>query len=241
MACRNSRTRRGRVPALGLVQNTLSAIAVGSAQDLCAPPPPWGGGGGVPRTASALRPFREMPEGVEAGNLFDVEQNPFQSLVAQHVASADAQDRYRSSCQPCLTMLILVLLRGSIVCERIHLNRQPGRRTIEIEDVGSDGCCRRKRKPTRPAFRRTCHSTTSGKLILRRNSRARRNDLFGARKPPPPCFAWSPSPAVRGRNYLRPAQLPGESAPGGVLAEDALQRAAVHLETAGGFRHVAVT
>ena len=85
-----------------------------------------------------MRPFREMPEGVEACHSFDVEQNPFQSLVAQHVASADAQDRYRSSCQPCLTTLILPLLRGGIVCEPIHLNCQPHRRTIEIEDVGSD-------------------------------------------------------------------------------------------------------
>src|SRR5579862_7849707 len=59
---------------------------------------------------------------------------------------------------------------------------------------GPIGCCRRKRRRVSRPFRSSCQSTTSGRLIARRNSRARLNVIFGARMlsrrsfdPPPPC------------------------------------------------------
>ena len=76
--------------------------------------------------------------GGDASRSFDANKNPFQSLIPQHVAGADAQDHYPPSRKPCLAMLIVARPRSGVVRESIHLNCQSGRRTIKIENIGSD-------------------------------------------------------------------------------------------------------
>jgi hypothetical protein len=151
--------------------------------------PRYAGGGGERKRA-----------GGGGGSTFDGEQNLFQFLVSQHVPGTNAEDPYPLLRKPHPTALVMGRLARGVVRQPIHLNGQPCGRTIEIKNAGSERVLPAKRTPGSRFFRRACHSTISGKLISRRNSRARLIVLCGARIPPPPCFAWFPSPATRGRS-----------------------------------------
>jgi hypothetical protein len=94
----------------------------------------------------------KLAGGGAGGGSFDVKENPFESLIAQDVADADAQDHYPSLRKPCLTTLIVAHPSSGVVREPIHLNRQTGRRTIEVENVRSDRVLPAKAQARQPSI-----------------------------------------------------------------------------------------
>src|SRR5580704_10224598 len=96
---------------------------------------------------------------------------------------------------------------------------------------GPTGCCRRKRKPASRPLRSACQSTTSGRLIFRRSSRARLSVASGGRMPPPPCLAWFPSPLGGGGTTLPVPTVCGLAA--GKPAADDVHRVHAGLRVLG--------
>ncbi len=94
-------------------------------------------------------------------------------------------------------------LRVGIVRQPIHLNRQTGRRTIEIENVRPDRVLTAKAQAREPPFTQSLpkhdlrQAQSAAQLACAAEGSVRRPH---APMPPPPCCAWSPSPATRRRS-----------------------------------------
>jgi hypothetical protein len=169
----------------------------------------------MPGTSGAVATRASSAGGARGSRSFDAQQNPFQSLVPQHVAGANAQDPHPSLRKPCLATLIVAHLCGAIVCEPVHLDRQPGRRTIEIENVRPDRVLPAKAQARQPSFPQSlpehdlrqahCAAQLAGaaECFVRGSQRPLHHASHG---PPPPLrgggttrIFFGSSPAMRGR------------------------------------------
>jgi hypothetical protein len=70
--------------------------------------------------------------------LLDGRQNPFQLRVVKDVSVKNSDDCYSLCRQPRRAAVVMRCLGGRIVCKAIDLDRQAGRRAIEIENIWAD-------------------------------------------------------------------------------------------------------
>jgi len=74
-------------------------------------------------------------------------QNVLQRLVTQDIGRGDPQHGDAARSEPDSATLVVPHSVGGIMRQPVHLNSQPRRGTIKVEDVGPDRGCRRNRNP----------------------------------------------------------------------------------------------
>src|SRR5205814_1429773 len=134
--------------------------------------------------------------------MFNNEENSFQRLIRQYIAGANAHHPDALFGKPCPTPLIVAHHSGAIMRAAIHLDRQPDSRTVEIQNVRSDGVLSAKAHARQLSFPHCLPEQDLRQAHVAPQLASAAECFVGRPHPPPPCSAWSPSPAPRGRTPL---------------------------------------
>jgi hypothetical protein len=118
--------------------------------------------------------------------------------VLKNVARCNSDDPKSFTSEDCIASRVTPRLVAETVGVAINFNNQPVAQAREVDRDLPEGKLPSE-LPSLGPFRRTCQSSTSGKLICRRNEHARFTCLIGTlrmRGAPPPfgCTEWSPPP-----------------------------------------------